>query len=424
MNAATMIVRARSALVTGNPFFGVLALHLDVSERPDITDTMATDGAALYYAAPFVESLTEAELLGVIAHEVLHCAYGHHVRLGARDPRRWNEAADYAINRDLRDAGFKLPDRHLYDPAFDGMGAEEIYSARGKQSSKPASQSGNPGQAQSASQSGNGTQSGQGGAPTSGSVGTKGGPGGANGQPAGAPSASQAGVHGIGGVLPAVDAAKEADRWQVLARQAINVARAQAGHLPGYLAGLVAALAAPAVDFRALLAEFIDSRMAFDFSFMRPNRRFAHLGIIIPGAISDGLSHVVFAVDTSGSMTQATLDAAISEIAGAMESGKFAKLTVLQADTRVCSVAEYVSGDDIEAKLCGGGGTDFRDTFRWIEANAPDASAIVYLTDLKVDHFGIEPTAPVLWAVYGDSREFDRLASRVPFGRPVYIGNI
>ena len=55
------------------------------------------------YTAPAVqletiEDLAPKELEAVLAHEVLHCALGHHCRRGERDPKLWNEAADLAIN--------------------------------------------------------------------------------------------------------------------------------------------------------------------------------------------------------------------------------------------------------------------------------------------------------------------------------------
>jgi hypothetical protein len=46
------------------------------------------------------------------------------------DPRRWNEACDYAINPLLLDAGLGLPDGVLVDPRFRGMSAEQIYNLR------------------------------------------------------------------------------------------------------------------------------------------------------------------------------------------------------------------------------------------------------------------------------------------------------
>jgi predicted metal-dependent peptidase len=88
-------------------FFATLALRL--LPGPDWgIDTLATDGRRLAYRPDFVTTLTPDELLGVVAHEVLHNALAHHARRDWREPRRWNVACDLAVNP-LLDAGFALP---------------------------------------------------------------------------------------------------------------------------------------------------------------------------------------------------------------------------------------------------------------------------------------------------------------------------
>jgi len=41
---------------------------------------MATDGVCLFYNPEFVAKLTPPELLGCLAHEVMHPALQHHTR--------------------------------------------------------------------------------------------------------------------------------------------------------------------------------------------------------------------------------------------------------------------------------------------------------------------------------------------------------
>jgi predicted metal-dependent peptidase len=110
--------------------------------------TMATDGVSLYFNPEFVERLSSAELIGTLAHEVMHPALQHHTRRGERDPKRWNMACDYAINPMLLDAGLSLPEEVLYEAHFRGMSAEEIYNrleAEEEQSSQNPSDAGNQG---------------------------------------------------------------------------------------------------------------------------------------------------------------------------------------------------------------------------------------------------------------------------------------
>ena len=57
---------------------------------------MATDGRRIVYNPAFVEKLSPAELEGVLAHEIMHCALAHHCRRGERDTQLWNQATDYS----------------------------------------------------------------------------------------------------------------------------------------------------------------------------------------------------------------------------------------------------------------------------------------------------------------------------------------
>ena len=106
------VALARTRMIVGNPFWGTLALNLEVIEvdekHPQI-QTMATDGVRMYFNPKFVAQLDEEELKGVVAHETEHCALKHMTRRGHRDHYRYNIAADFRINYDLIEAGFKLP---------------------------------------------------------------------------------------------------------------------------------------------------------------------------------------------------------------------------------------------------------------------------------------------------------------------------
>ena len=120
------IVQARSNLILDEPFFGALALRLEL--RPDPTcETFWTDGKSLGFNPEYVRGLSLAEVQGVICHEVMHNACGHPWRRGDRDPEKWNEATDYAINPIVMDDGMTLPPDGLFDPGFRGMAGEQIY---------------------------------------------------------------------------------------------------------------------------------------------------------------------------------------------------------------------------------------------------------------------------------------------------------
>lgn len=365
-------------------FFGGLCMQLEVIDATDDPriDTMATDGKRLYYHEPFVMGMTADELLFVLAHEVLHNANEHHIRRQGRKPGRWNKAADYAINGDLVQAKVgKMPDGGLIDPRFTGLGAEEIYRILDDENN-------------------------------------------------GDDSDEQQDPGGCGGVLDACDPSDKAGMAEALAeiqtqvRQAAAVAAAKGngvGNLPAGLRRLIAKLTRPKVDWRTLLRRFIDESMVRDFSWAKPNRRFLPLGHVLPSAISAGVSHLVLAVDTSGSINDKILTAFASEIDAAYGEGMIDKITVIYADSKVAGVDVFENGDELFIAPRGGGGTAFSDTFNWIAENADDAALVVYFTDLEVFDFGKEPRCQTVWAIYGRSDKFDALAETAPFGEAVSL---
>ena len=118
---------ARAHVVQGSPFFGSFLLRQEPVEAPHV-ETMATDGKRVYYNPEYVLAAPIEQLHFDCAHEALHAALLHHLRRGGRDFGRWNEAADYATNPILKQAGFHLPDDALLDPQFEGLNAEEIFA--------------------------------------------------------------------------------------------------------------------------------------------------------------------------------------------------------------------------------------------------------------------------------------------------------
>lgn len=122
-----VIIRARTRLILRQPFFGVVASYLKPAELKGMPFPAGTDGERLYYNPEMIKDTPIDEVETIIAHEVLHCAFLHHLRRGNRERMRWSIAADLSINPILVDAGFKLPERALYHEEYSGMSAEQIY---------------------------------------------------------------------------------------------------------------------------------------------------------------------------------------------------------------------------------------------------------------------------------------------------------
>ena len=79
------IQKARRRMIQEHPFHACLLYRLAIVEAPSVTSTMATDGKAIYYNPAWVDTLTVPEVTGVLAHECMHTAFGHHPHRINRD---------------------------------------------------------------------------------------------------------------------------------------------------------------------------------------------------------------------------------------------------------------------------------------------------------------------------------------------------
>jgi predicted metal-dependent peptidase len=378
--ATIRIQKARTTLLLDHPFFGSLLFRLKGRESRSVP-TMATDGVSLYYNAAFVDTLNTATLAGVLAHEVMHPALQHHLRRSKRDPRRWNEACDYAINPLLLDAGLSLPDGVLVDQRFRGMSAEQIYNVLDAEAQPQSS-------GQNSASDGTGTGAGE----TPEKQGNTDGPTvpeteGGIGQVLDAPLPNQD--------TPCIE--EQAREWSVAVNQAVTLSK-QAGKAPAGLARTLEGAAEATVDWRELLRRLWSDTIPVDSSWMRPNRRHIWAGLYLPGVVREGVGEIAIAVDCSGSVNGRLLRLFEAEICSILEGQRPERVHVLYFDTEVQKAETYFAGEPVHLNPVGGGGTNFGPCFDWLEEHGIRPQTLVFLTDLCGSFPKNEPGYPVIWA--------------------------
>jgi predicted metal-dependent peptidase len=397
LSSVIRIQKARTTLLLDHPFFGTLLFRLAARAHSSIA-TMATDGVSLYFNPEFVEKLTSAELIGTLAHEVMHSALQHHTRRSGREPKRWNMACDYAINPLLIDAGLTLPKNVLLDDRFRGMSAERIYNLLEdeekdkRNSSEDKSHQGGKSQSNTDSKP---CESGDG-----------------NGL-----SAPQT-PGGIGQVLDAPEPDEDVGQsveeqgreWQIAIEQAENVARL-AGKMPVGAKRSVEASKAAQVDWRELLRRAWSETIPADYSWTRPNRRHVWTGLYLPGVVSEGVGEICIAVDCSGSINDRQLGLFEAEIRSILAGQQPRLVHVLYFDTEVQKYETFQASQPVKLTPIGGGGTDFRPCFSWLAARGIQPQTMVFLTDLCGTFPQKVPPYPVLWAST-DTRQ-------TPFGQVI-----
>jgi predicted metal-dependent peptidase len=404
------------------PFFGTLCLRLKLIAGA--VPTMATDGQRIVYDPAFVNSLPPAELEAVLAHEVLHCALGHHCRRGQRDPRLWNEAADLAINPLLVANGFSLPAGALIDPAFDNLSAEEIYARllQGNSGSSGGKQT----QSQQPLGSGCSAASPQQGSPCQEprkpSLDNELVPQDERRAETGGGATPSPRPGGFGEVLdattedgqPASEAEKSRQQheWNIAADQAIRSAKAR-GHEPASLDRPLSESRETKQDWTTILRDFIAARTPSDYRWNPPNRRYVASGLYLPSVEKAGLGTIAIGVDTSGSIGEHELEQFAGEISAISDEAQPEAIHVIYCDAAVQSSQQFGPSEPIDLEPRGGGGTDFRPVFEWVEENGIAPVCLIYLTDLCCHSYPAVPEYPVLWVT--DSRR------TAPFGETVRI---
>lgn len=388
------INRARAGLVLDSPFFASLLLRLQCIEDASC-QTAYTDGKVIGFSPNFISKLSLAQTKGFLAHEVMHIALEHHLRRQERDPQNWNIAADYAINDILLSCGFELPQGGLTGMGTD-KSAEYIYARLPQQHGQGQGQGQSQGKGQGQQQQGKGQSQGNGQQQDPGGCGEVRDAKNANGQ----------------AVSPAERERLSAE-VKVMVQQAAQAARA-AGRMPAELDRLVKEIVEPKVSWSEVLRRFIQASAKNDYRMMPPNRRYIHRGLYLPSLRSDELPEVVVAIDTSGSIGQREIDQFAAEVSAVLQDFD-TTVSVLYCDTDIHSVEEFKREDlPLTLKPIGGGGTDFRPPFEWVEREGRTPACLIYLTDLYCNSLPDEPSYPVLWANIGQERT-------MPFGEVINV---
>jgi len=377
-DTALAFAAARMLAVEEAPYLATALFSVVPVAAPGL-GTFAVDRHWRLYMDPACfATWTPSQTGAVLQHEVGHLLRDHAGRadslgVATADHGRWNYAADAEINDDLLEAGTDLPPGCVTPESLGceaGDFAETYYAAIPPPPAPPSSGGGGDG----------------GGSDGAGQDGQGEGGDGTCGSGAGGPRrAWELGGDSDDGATAGLDPA-EADlvRRQVAVEVASHAAKSRGSVPGGWQRWADAELAGPTVAWRQVLGGAIRRAVAFkrgmvDFSYDRPGRRRVR-GVLTP-AMRRPVPTVAVVVDTSGSMGQDDLDAALAEVKGIARSVgvRGQQLRVLAVDAAVQAVTPLRDASRVVLK--GGGGTDMRVGITAAEALRPIPDAVVVLTD-------------------------------------------
>lgn len=341
------------------PFFAALCLFARFVPRESVP-TACTDGRDVFYNPAYLADLSPPQLDAVLLHEVLHAALAHPSRVRARDPIRWNIAADIVVNGIVAaQPGLELPPGAVRDAKLEHLSVEEIYALLDLEASKTC-------------------------------------------------------PNCLSGAAPGSLIELEA-YWKRALLQAEAMARGLGqGSLPAGLERLVREAAEPRIDWRTQLWRFL-VRTPTDFGAF--DRRFIHRRLYLEALEGESLRALI-AVDTSGSVDGPLLATFLGEVRGVLGAYPHVRGELFYADADLYGPHPI----DVDTPLPppkGGGGTRFEPFFEHVEREPCTDGEIllVYLTDGFGSFPKDAPSAPVLWVVApGGARD-----EAFPFGTVVRL---
>lgn len=210
--------------------------------------------------------------------------------------------------------------------------------------------------------------------------------------------------------------------WKVAIKAAKTLQRLQ-GKLPAVLEHLFDQILEPTVSFEDYIEGFFKRKAGGGrYDFCHPDRRYISRPdgpIYTPRRTGFGCECVVIAGDTSGSVSDKTIDMFLGNVKGILEDVKPQRIVLMWCDAKLHRTDEVEDFDDIVAVkrkgAPGRGGTDFRPVFNAVREMGLSPDALVYLTDGDGDFPSQAPSYPVLWG------DISKQPSKYPFGEVVFV---
>jgi predicted metal-dependent peptidase len=363
-------------IVGDYPLFSRWVFSTEVEPNEFIPTLQITTGK-MEYNPVHMERTSPIDRYFKVLHEYAHVFLDHPARIHKLpDQKKRQEAADYEVNDLLLDCGLELPWDAVWSPRFKGMPLEEIYQLledepRSNDKDWNPKKHGKCGSDQEKKEHD-----------------AK-----AKGEEAPPPPTEQ----------EMKKAAAEHRQKQI---EAIQQGRMM-GSMPAGLKRRLDKITESKTDWKQALPDVIEDLLgADDYTFQYPDRRY-DCDFILPGMVGKRPGVFGLFMDTSCSIGKDELAKMAGEAMEIIQQNRPEVTYVLWCDTRVKGPQTVHNTDPWEPKPVGGGGTDFRPPFKWIEQENIEPTMAFYMTDGFCNRFAPEPDYPVVWVIWGQNERFN-----------------
>ncbi|MCX6074861.1 MAG: VWA-like domain-containing protein [Campylobacterales bacterium] len=334
--------KIRVQFLFDHPFLSVLALSIPHKYQSNPHMLFETDGVSIRVDESKTLGYDDGRLKYLYAHVLLHILLKHPFRMKGRDKPIWNRSCDIVIGlllSDFQRVG-SADDEAIVIESFRDKSVEEVYNALYRESDEGEGQ----------------------------------------------PSDENPTQQKMDIIEHEGDTKVAEEELDALIIQAMGAARKQ-GNIPASLLEMFDEITKPSIDLHTLLHAYM-SESFFDkeSDFSRPNRRFIHQGLYLPGYRYDRnrLSFFIF-LDRSMSITHAVFSRFLGIIDTIVRMSHDFEVSLLPFDERVAD--EEVVRYDAQGILPsirfakGNGGTQFTPVLNYLNLHAGEKNLAIILSD-------------------------------------------
>ncbi len=359
-------VKAKVFLGNNAAFLGPLMCGLNFNWSLD-QETACTNGLTVQWNPKFYWSIPFATRVTILVHELWHVALLHMIRRGDRAPEAWNIAADICINNMLVQDGYTWHGFTPYiDRSMDNMPAEEIYEKR-YGGLKELTREQIISEFKDLPQWKDFTHE----MPL----------------PERDLIEPEPGLIDPSGIINTV----------IGAYHSANMSGGP-GAVPGEVQLILKRFLSPKLPWEQLLFAFFNELANQDYRWNKPNRRYADMYLpSLQEEEDDGLDHIMYFLDVSGSISDMDVTRFNSEVKYIKDTFNPEKLSLIQFDTIIQDVQSFLKEEPFEELLVKGrGGTSLVPVRDYIIKHRP--TAVVVFSDLDCSVMEKLPSSvPIIW---------------------------
>jgi len=351
--------QAKAKLMLEQPYFGTMAGALRLESHSGIA-TVSYQGDTLQYNPEYLAALSTGETMSILAHAAMGQALFHADRGAQKQGTLWQQASAFAINDLLMQNGFTLPPMAAYNSRFERLYAEEIYAILRGESDLPEEEE----------------------------------------QAEASPSAE-----------PQQEQHLSDETYTLIVEQVVAKLSKQ-GELPKGLERFVEAAKPSRIHWRERLYRYVTAHARSDYRLFPPNKKHLYRGVALPSVYGEELQ-IAVAIDTSASIDEGLLQHFLSELQEIMQIFPHYTIELIACDARIQHIQTLYPAEPLVISVHGGGGTDFRPVFDYLQTAGTAWKFLIYFTDGQGAFPDYTPAIDTLWVMPEEVE--------VPFGERIMI---